>query len=456
MLERVRRAFSSFLTVPSVIILGFVLLAFGSYALEQADPASLQPLRGFMREHVFGDAAATSALLGTIATGVITITSITFSLLLLALQQSAGALTHQVFDQFLRRRLNQVYFGAFVGITLFALITLATVSPPFNPVLGASIALILTLVALYVLLLLIYAAINQMRPTEIIKTIHDQTLKARDEQLDLLARTRREARLVDPAAATVRAQRDGFIVNIDLGVIAGALDGVDGEVEVVILHSLGAYVAWHDPIAEVRAGAGVDRGEIADQVGAAFDQGRERDPVNDPAYGLDQLETIAWRSISTSQQNPAPGLTAIRNVRDLLARWVERDDEAPDGDRLPVVYPDNVMQTLFGTLESLSVVASESMQHQTLAEIYRTLAVTFPRMPEPARQATVNLVLRSLAGMGDQMLTTQLDAAVLDLVDALRRGGRATAASQVRAARDALAESIGHLNSRSTRVPQAG
>lgn len=456
MLERLKRAFTSFLAVPSIIILGFVLLAFGSYTIERADPALLRPLRDVMREHVFGDASATSALLGTVASGVITVTSITFSLLLLALQQSAAALTHQVFDQFLRRRVNQVYFGAFVGITLFALITLATVSPPFNPVLGASIALILTLLALYVLLLLIYAAIDQMRPTEIIKTIHDQTLKARDKQDDLLARTRREARLVDPDAATVRAQHDGFLIGINLDRIGAALNDVDGEVEIILNRAIGAYVAWHDPIAEVRASPGVDRGEIADRIGAAFEQGRERDSVSDPAYGIEQLETIAWRSISTSQQNPAPGLTAIRNLRDLLARWAECDDEQSRDDTLPVVYPDNVMQTLFGALESLSVVASESMQHQILAELYRTLEVTFPRMPMISQQATVNLVLRSLAGMSDHVLTTQLDTAVLGLADALRQGGRADAAAQVRAARDALAESIGHLNSRSTRVPNAG
>ncbi len=93
--------------------------------------------------------------MGTVATEVITITSITFSLLLLALQQSAGSLSHQVFDQFLQWRLNQLYFGFVIGMAFYALIILATVDPPFNPFLGATLALILASVALYVLLLLI-------------------------------------------------------------------------------------------------------------------------------------------------------------------------------------------------------------------------------------------------------------------------------------------------------------
>lgn len=453
MLDRVKRAFSSFLAVPSVIILGFVLLAFGSYALEQADPAFLRPLRDFMRTHVFGDASATSALLGTIAGGVITITSITFSLLLLALQQSAGSLTHQVFDQFLRRRLNQVYFGVFVGIALFALITLATVNPPFNPVLGASIALFLTLIALYVLLLLIYATIDQMRPSEIIHTIHDHTLKARRRQLDLVRRTRREPHRTDAEPLVVRAPADGFIIAIDLDALARAVDDVSGEVEIELLTPIGAYAAWHDPIAWVR-GAGDDA--LAEAVRATVRQGRERDITTDPAWGIAQLETIAWRSISTSQQNPSPGLATIRNMRDLLARWAEGDADQPDGAPLPVVYPDNVMPALFGALESLSVVASESMQHQTFAEIVRSVAVTFERLPGKHRHDAASLILRSLAGMGDHMLTTELERALDDVVAAFERCGYLSQAARIRTARDTLAESVGQLNSRATRVPTAG
>lgn len=43
------------------------------------------------------------------ATGLVTVTSITFSLLLLAVQQTASSLSPVVFDQFVRRRSNQIY-----------------------------------------------------------------------------------------------------------------------------------------------------------------------------------------------------------------------------------------------------------------------------------------------------------------------------------------------------------
>ena len=203
--ETVQRAFASFLALPTVVIACFALLAIGTYWLDQSGWSWLAPIRDFMRDHVFGSEQSTANLLATIAGGVITITSITFSLLLLALQQSAGALTHDVFDQFLRRRANQVYFGFFVGLTLYSLIVLISVDPPFNPVIGATLALVLTVVALYILLLLIYASISQMRPNEIVRAIHDMTLKSRDHQQSLIVRTRRSATFSQMPATVVRA-----------------------------------------------------------------------------------------------------------------------------------------------------------------------------------------------------------------------------------------------------------
>jgi hypothetical protein len=158
--EAVSRAFSEFLAIPSYVIVSFLTLAVGSYLFDRAHPAWLAPVREMLRTHVFSEPDATSSLLSTIAGGLITVTSITISLLLLALQQSAATMTAEVFDQFLRRRLNQVYFGFFIGLALYSLVTLATVASSFNPVFGATIAVLLTVIALYLLIVLLYTSVR--------------------------------------------------------------------------------------------------------------------------------------------------------------------------------------------------------------------------------------------------------------------------------------------------------
>ena len=450
----IRHAFKTFLAVPTAVVIAFLLLVFVSTALDRQRPGWLEPLHQVLQAHLFADSESSTQVLSAIAGGMITVTSITFSLLLVALQQSAGSMTHAVFDQFLRRYLNQIYAGWFIGITLFTLITLATVSQEFNPVYGATLSLLFAVSALYVLLLLIYSAIEQMRPSAILESIHDHTLQARERQKPLLQRTRRRPQGTGSTRRTVRAATDGFVSAIDLDALATALRRAPGA-EIALHLPIGAYAAFEDVLAEVRAWPADDIEGLVEAVRRAIRLERERDLDRDPSFGIEQIETIAWTTISTSKQDPNPGLEAVRNLRDLLARWAVADpDGAESSDqRLAVVYPDDVMERLLGTIESLTVVASESMQHHVYADILRGFATTLDRLPPPLAKRVEEAVLRSLAGLGDHVLSAELEDALSAVADALEQASLGAGAEAVRAAQSELATSVGRLNSRATRVP---
>ena len=122
----IRHAFSEFLLVPTCIITCFLLLAAATSVLDRGHVDALHPARELLEAYAFADAGGTSDLLGVVAGALITVTTLTTTLLLIALQQSASSLTHQVYDQFLRRRSNQFSFSFFIGLSLYALVTLAT------------------------------------------------------------------------------------------------------------------------------------------------------------------------------------------------------------------------------------------------------------------------------------------------------------------------------------------
>ncbi|MGQ0561279.1 MAG: hypothetical protein ACT443_05330, partial [Gemmatimonadota bacterium] len=176
-----------------------------------------------------------------------------------------------------------------------------------------------------------------------------------------------------------------------------------------------------------------------------------RDVATDPAYGIEQLETIAWTSISSSKSNPAPGLLIIRTLRDALARWSVESHDAPADPPLPLVYTDNTFTQLLHAFESLAVVSSESMQHQSFTEIVHTFAMMFDRLPRSYHGRVADLILRILSGMGDHVLTAELDAALSALAGTLRRKERHEIALAVTNAQARLAQSVGVLASRSTR-----
>lgn len=461
-LETIRRAFVEFLTMPTFVIVGFLILAAAVYILDETRIVEEVQTSRARWGGLFSDAQTARDFLGVIAGSIITVTSITLSLLLIAVQQGAASLTSLVFDQFLRRRANQFYFGFFIGVALYSLIVLSSITPSHQPVYGVMVAGAMTVAALYMLIILIYTTIDQMRPVVIIKSIHDLTLRARECQLGLLRSTRRSPRLQAIARVNVTANRGGFLARLDAAAIAKAVTETEIEIEVVILVSIGDYVAVGDPIAEIKMARehNVSSLELAIRKAVALEEQRDLDA--DAAFGVEQLVTIGWTSISTAKSNPGPGLLAIWNLRDLLAHWLQSDASfgGPEGDAADpmasVVYVDNLAQQLMRGFESFAVVASESMQHQTVAEVYRTFAILFHRLPPPLRRQADDLLLRSLSGLGDHILTSELEASLIALTVALNLDGRSQCAGAIEAAQHQLELSIGRLNSRSTRTKARG
>ncbi len=230
----------------------------------------------------------------------------------------------------------------------------------------------------------------------------------------------------------------GIITHIDVAALGAAANQQAGEVEVVLQVSIGAYLAFQDVLGTVRAqseGAAAAMGAV---VRRAIHLEGQRDITIDPAYGIEQLEMVAWTSISTAKSNLQPGLLTIRSLRDILARWSGEEDKAAAAQPFAVVYQDNVVEHLMDTFETLAVVSSESMQHQNFIEVVHTFALMFDRLPAPWQVRVEDLILRILSALGDHVLTAQLDLALTDLIKTLTASARFETAAAVHAAQNQL------------------
>ncbi|MCJ2093708.1 DUF2254 domain-containing protein [Methylobacterium sp. J-072] len=455
----VRRSFRQFLALPLATVVGFVGLNALVYLADRSWSGGGAPAGFRWLGDLLGDSAALGSLLTTVASSIITVTSITFSLLLLAVQQGAAALTAQVTDQFMARRTNQFYFGYFVGLSVFVLMTLVTNTGFHRPVFGTTIALLLTTSALCLIIVMIYNTIDQMRPAQIIQFIHDRILEARDEDLRLLAATRRMSRQDWPVAASIRSRESGYVVRLDLPRIEEAVRRhAQDDVEIAFDITVGTYRAVNDPLFRVRGrpGTTLDAGARESLVGetlAALTYDDGRDLQHDAAYGLHQLSTIAWTSVSTSKSNPSPGLSVIQALRDIIAHWSEDENQPLEEPTSCIVYADATPTIATDALEAVIVVASESIQSQTLTEAIQTLAILLRHVEQPTADRLADIANRTLSSLGEHVLTRQLEAALEDLAKALNERGFVAVAQAVSEASANLAASLGKLNSRSTRVP---
>ena len=371
-----------------LVVVAFACLAALSIVADQTQKVAWLDDARTTAGHIVGKQAATAAL-EAIAGGLVTVTSITFSVLLLAVQQTASNLSPVVFDQFIRRRSNQAFLGFFVGLALFSYVVMAAVKDQTPPILGATIATLLTVVALVILLVLVFSTVGQMRPTSVIRAIHDRALTAREEEAVLLRRTRRSSISPHDVAARYRAQVTGHVTHVNLHLLESALADA-GDAEICLAVTLGDHICFGDILATVLDGD-FDRAEsLARCVGAALSVSPQRDLAHDPTTGIDELSNIAWTSGSSSKQNPEVAREALYALQDLAARWF--DDGAPDGSTsfdsppIAVVYQDTDRDRLLDALHALLVVAHESHQTLLAATVVDAYSALLQRVDAPARK----------------------------------------------------------------------
>lgn len=151
-----------------------------------------------------------------------------------------------MFDQFVRRRANQVYLGYFVGLGIYAYVVLAAVQKDTPPTIELGCAADDRLPAH----LAEAGLLSQMRPIRVILAIKTRALNARERELELVCRARRAPRLTGPPQLTGLTLQIGYVNGVLAGAMSAALTGLD-DAEVEFLVSLGQHVVVVDPVASV-------------------------------------------------------------------------------------------------------------------------------------------------------------------------------------------------------------
>lgn len=454
--NRLRRAYTEFLAVPTCVIFGFVVAAVFIIWADRSTPGWLLPVRDLLHRHVFADAGHTGSLLGMLTTGLITLTSITFSMLLLALQESTSMIGAQVVNSFIMRRRNQALLGFFLGLTLFVLLVHAVSPADGSAVLGAALSVLLAAGALYALAVLLFAALNQMRPQAVVGEVRTLTLKARRRQADLLLASYREPRFHGGTEQRLRTEKHGYVREIDLNKLKGALRNRQGEAEVEICVEIGDYVAYGEETARVRAEFPADVERLSKAAREAVVLDAQRAVERDPSFGVQQILMIGWSSASTAYHNPGIAMEAVRNLRDLAARWSANFQEIEDSDgTIPLVYPDGLVQRVVDAMEAIGIASTESLQFATFQEVVCSFNRIYNDLPEKLQERTEIALCHLLTGLGDHVLAQPLQRALTEMADTLRADGRTETADALEAACHQMAGISGELNARSTRAKEA-
>lgn len=320
-----RKLRSSFWFTPALIVLGSMLLAVLLVELDvrrTADLASWSP-------RLFGAGADGSrTMLAAIATSMITVAGVVFSITIVALSLTSTQYSPRVLRNFMRDAPTQVVLGVFVGIFAYCLVVLRTIrggdEGGFIPSVAVLGGLGYALAGIGVLIYFIHHVALGIQAASILGRIAADTELAIDhlfpEQLgDPPATDSLELRLPQDWHA-VRAPRSGYVQSVDAEALLRHACRCGTVVRLCV--EVGQYVSERTTL--LQAGIGAAGPAAVERLAGSIIVGRQRSVEQDAAFGLQQLVDVALRALSPGVNDPRTACMCINELGRLLARLAGR------------------------------------------------------------------------------------------------------------------------------------
>lgn len=370
---------SSLWFLPGIILAIATALALGLTELDRG----LQDRLVTAWPQLFGSGAAGArGLLTTVASSMITVAGVVFSITIVALGQASSQYSSRVLRNFMRNRVTQAVLGVFVGIFAYCLIVLRTIRAgdegAFVPPLAVFGGLILAFVGILVLIYFIHHISASIQASEILATAAGETLGAVEALFPDPVGTGvppvdREA--VGPALGwhPILATASGYIQTLDTAALRRL--ATERGVVIRIERAVGEFVVAGTPIAAMLGD--VPAPEDGARLTGCFGLARQRTVEQDVAFGLCQITDIALKALSPGINDTTTAVMCVHHLTTIMVRVSDRaiidglrDDAGrvcvlltgPTYERLLAVAYDRVRRNAAGNVEVLDALLESLAQ----------------------------------------------------------------------------------------------
>lgn len=265
------------------------------------------------------------SLLSAIVTSMISVTGLVFSITVVSLQLASSQFSPRVLRAFLDSRITQLTLGLFAGTFLYSLVVLREVRgdadvAAFVPQLSVTGAFALVVAAVAQFVVYIHHITNSIRVVTIIGSVGQDTRRL----IDALEHDEGQGHLeLGEPTAVVTSSGHGTVTEVRRDVLVRR--AAKAGVVLVVVPSVGDFVAAGMPLVEVHGEGEVDEGAVRDAVRLE----PERSMAEDVGFGFRQLVDIAERALSPGINDPTTAVQVLDEVHELLRRMAAVPDPGP-------------------------------------------------------------------------------------------------------------------------------
>ncbi len=276
-------------------------------------------------------------MVSAIASSMITVAGVTFSITIAALSQASQQYTPRILRNFMRDRSNQIVLGSFAGIYVYCLTVLRTIrvddeaTGAFVPSISIWVAFLHAVAGTALLVYFIHHVARSLQASKIIADVAEETIKALEEHFP-------EARKAQEEAATRKSVQDtithwepvpapstGYVQTVEIEPLLRA--SAEHDIVVRIEHGPGHFVISGLPIAWIGTDTSkrrTDDASISRVVASCFGLGNFRTVEQDPAFGIRQIVDTAIKALSPGINDTTTAATAVHYLCAILVHIADR------------------------------------------------------------------------------------------------------------------------------------
>lgn len=341
MFNRIRQLWSdlraSLWFVPGLMIVASITAALA--IIEVDSTIEVELLAAFPR--VFGlGADGSRGMLTAIASSMLTVAALAFSLTLNAVTQASAQFTPRIFRNFMRDRANQFVLGYFVSVFTFSLVVLRTIRGgdelKFVPSIAVMTGLLLAIGGVLVLIFFIHHIADSLQITTILDNITDETKEAVEnlfpEELGEAA-TDEEKDETSTAEEVKKWQRvsatnGGYVQDVD---VDGLLEfAAENSLLIRMRKGIGQFAGTGSYLAEIAVDTKSDRIDVrpekeqAEKVRGFFSTARHRTIEQDVGFGIRQIVDIALKALSPGINDTTTAINCIDKLGEITGSIARR------------------------------------------------------------------------------------------------------------------------------------
>lgn len=420
--ERLR---TSYWFVPTLLVAFAILLSYLTVRVDQVWNLDASGRRFWLYG---GQPEGAREVLGTIATAMMTIASLTFSITIVALTLAAQQFGSRLLYNFMRDRANQFVLGVFLATFVYAILVLRMVhggeANSFVPQISVTVVLALTLLSIGALIYFIHHTAESIQADNVIDAVRqdlqdcahvllpdgDANERRDDEWAEAMVLW--QHRLADSLPVIARAS--GFLQAIDIESLI--VQARDRQAVFRLLKRPGDFVITGSELARVAPASLVDDGFVA-RINRDFILGRRRTLIQDIDLPFQQLVEVALRALSPGINDPHTAMRCIDRLGDMLGEVLRRG--AP-----PVVARDEqgVIRLIFErvTFSGVLGTAFDEIRRQAsgnptvIARLLDTLAVLVELARTDAQRDAIGRQARLAHEQAIGQAGTEVEHAVLE------------------------------------------